>query len=102
MKFGQFFTDETGALSMMRLTQFLVVAVILLVFIITNVSTAIIESKRGVAPTWIVDFPTQCVYMLALVIGGKVVQSIFAEKSVSSTGGAGSANVGKGPEDPHE
>ena len=76
MNFLQFFKDGTGAFSMMRLTQFLVVAVILLVFIVVNVAVAIIESKKGIAPTGIVDFPTQCVYMLGIVIGGKVLQSI--------------------------
>jgi len=71
----QFFKDDTGQLSMMRLTQFLVVVVILLVFLITNLMTAFVEIKKGIAPTWIVDFPTQCVYMLVIVVGGKVLQA---------------------------
>jgi uncharacterized integral membrane protein len=100
-RFTQFFKDDTGQLSMMRLTQFLVVFVILLVFLITNVMTAAIEVKKGVAPTWIVDFPTQCVYILGIVIGGKVLQAgaevaqaILGKKDPPGGGSAIAVSVG--------
>jgi hypothetical protein len=67
-KFLEFFTDGTS-LSMMRLTQFMVVAVILAIFIYRNIAGS---------PAAIIDFPPQCVALIAIVIAGKVIQS-FSE-----------------------
>jgi uncharacterized membrane-anchored protein len=66
----QFFKDGTGQLSMMRLITFLVIVVILLVWLIVNIISVL---KGG---SVILDFQPQMVYIIGLVIVGKVGQSI--------------------------
>ena len=80
MKFMDFFKDGTGALSSMRLTQVLVVTVILVVFILANIAAFIVAIKARVAPSAILDFPVQAVLLICAVIGGKVAQGALVEK----------------------
>lgn len=75
----QFFQDSTGALSMMRLIQFLVVVAILLVFLSANLAMAINAIKHGTAVS-IADFQPQMIWAIATVVIGKVVQSATGEK----------------------
>lgn len=78
MDFMQFFKDDSSQLSQMRLTLFMVVASVLGVFLIgniTNVITAIMTKSHFV----VCDFAPQMMTALGIVVGGKVVQA-FSEK----------------------
>ena len=77
---GQFFKDQTGQFSMMRLGQFMVILAILLVFLAANAAIVINAIKKGDAVT-IADFQPQMVWMIGIVIAGKVAQGAFVEKS---------------------
>jgi hypothetical protein len=59
------FSDGAGNISMMRVTQFIVVIVILSVYIITN-----LKSTTGAQ-----DFPANAVYVLLVVVAGKIIQN---------------------------
>lgn len=76
----QFFQDGTGALSMMRLCQFLVVVVVLFVFLEANIVASVnaVITKTVAAP--IIDFREQMIFALLVIIGGKVAQTVFGEK----------------------
>jgi hypothetical protein len=74
-----FFKDGTGQLSSMRLTQFLVVFVILLVFVAVNGAAVFAAITTKTPLTMIVDFPVQAVLLVTAVITGKVLQGVFVE-----------------------
>jgi len=76
----QFFVDGKGELSMMRLSQFLVVVCVLIVFIAANVTMMISALKHGTGVV-IQDFQPQMIFALGVIIAGKVIQSATAEKN---------------------
>lgn len=80
MQFSQFFKD-TGEFSMMRLVTFMVIIVILLVFAAVNIIAAL---KGGEVK--FVDFPTNTVEIILIMIGGKVLQSFSENRAVQKSG----------------
>ncbi len=79
MKFEQFFHDDSGVLSQMRLCVFMVVVAVLLVFMSGNVAN-IITAIATKQPVSIVDFAPQMVWVLGIALTGKVAQAAMAEK----------------------
>ena len=80
---SQFFRDATGALSMMRLLSFTLVAVVLLVWVGANLA-AIAQAFVGAGSKpalQVVDFGWSMVSVIGLALGTKVVQSFAENKS---------------------
>jgi hypothetical protein len=105
MKFFQskFFSDGDSP-SMMRLTMFITVLVILAIWIIINVAAATVSITHNSAFD-LVDFKPQMVYVLLAMIFGKVAQSFSENRKapVSPDGecsGGGGVDVSPAPDHP--
>ena len=79
----QFFVDQTGALSMMRLVQFIVIMVVLVVFLGVNATGMLMAIKHG-TPLVFTDFPPQSIWAMATVIAGKTIQAFTEKPSTES------------------